>query len=66
MGSQLPTITNENENALVQILGYTNDRTVVGYWLGAHRTNINQWYWFDTAPRCYNNWNNGMIDLIFS
>jgi len=61
MGSHLPSLTNENENALIQILGFTTDRTVVGYWLGAHRININQWYWFDNAPTCYNNWNNDVV-----
>jgi hypothetical protein len=64
MGSHLPSITNEAENVNMQILGITNDRTLVGFWLGAHRTNINQWYWFDTAPMCYNNWNNGIIYLV--
>ncbi len=46
-------------------IGLTSDRATVGYWLGAHKTTINYWYWFDAAPMCYSNWNhNGMINLV--
>ena len=66
MGSSLPTIRNEAENGYIQLLGISTDQTHVGYWLGAHRISIYQWYWFDNTPMSYENWNNSMIDLIYT
>jgi hypothetical protein len=66
MGSSLPTIRNEAENGYIQLLGISTDQTNVGYWLGAHRISINQWYWFDNTPMSYENWNNSMINLIYN
>ena len=52
MGSNLPSFISGKEEYFLSTLAQTTESSILGYWLGAHKLDENDWFWLDKSPTC--------------